>query len=85
MAHLNTLHPSMAAAPAGPLVCPVQVGTEKQEPVDVLASQEAKGLTLGLTITARPAPKDDSLDAANAVYIGDHQVQHCDHWWGVIL
>jgi len=42
----------------------------------VLTSQEAKGLTLGLTITARPAPQSDSRDTANAVYIGDHQVHH---------
>ena len=47
--------------------------------MDVLASQEAKGLTLRLTIIARPAPQADSVDTANAVYIGDHQVHHCDH------
>ena len=51
-----------------------QVGAVQQEPVDVHASQEAKGLALALTIIARPMPAADSPETVNAVYIGDHQV-----------
>ena len=51
-----------------------QVAAGHQEPVDLVASQEAKGLALVLTIRARPPPKFDGSEAANAVYIGDHQV-----------